>query len=366
MDVLCVGDAIIDIFLTLHDQNQLLRLNEKKELCVKHGEKIEIEKANFLLGGNACNVSVGLSRMGIKSGLCAEIGDDEFSEKILKELLKEKVNTSFIKQTKDKESSFAIGINFKKERTLFVEHVKRKHNFYFPSQAPKVIYLTSLGEEWRGVYKKTLDYVKAKKIKLAFNPGSRQLLNGLDLVLEVLKVADIIFLNKEEAMRIISRGPVARNLVQGPVSSVPPASAPSEYSASRNNSVRAVGSPSSAATLSSEKVSDLLVQLKSLGPKIVVITDGREGSYSIDENGKIYYLGLFPGDPIERTGAGDAYTTGFLVAMLSKKSVDEAMRFGTINSASVVQKIGAQAGLLKREEMLSILGSYTEFKAKEI
>ena len=83
-DVVCVGNAKIDSFLTLRQANNHIRLIEDtNELCIKFGEKISVDSAAILLGGNAANVSVGLSRLGLNVALLAEIGKDEFAQKII-------------------------------------------------------------------------------------------------------------------------------------------------------------------------------------------------------------------------------------------------------------------------------------------
>jgi sugar/nucleoside kinase (ribokinase family) len=100
-----------------------------------------------------------------------------------------------------------------------------------------------------------------------------------------------------------------------------------------------------------EYVKELLIKVKKLGPKIVVITDGKKGSYAMDEQGNFHHEGMHDSEVVERTGAGDGYTAGFIAARLHSLPVTEAMDWGSWNAASVVSKIGAEAGLLTKEEM---------------
>jgi sugar/nucleoside kinase (ribokinase family) len=148
-DIVCVGNAKIDTFLTLHEANEHLRLiKETNELAIKFGEKIEIDKAELLLGGNAANVSVGAARLGLNTALITEIGKDEFAQKIINTLKDENIDVSNVIQTEGQQSSFSTIINYKGERTVFSEHVKRLHDFNFDNISTKWVYLTSLGEEW--------------------------------------------------------------------------------------------------------------------------------------------------------------------------------------------------------------------------
>jgi ribokinase len=100
-----------------------------------------------------------------------------------------------------------------------------------------------------------------------------------------------------------------------------------------------------------EYIEGLLKQLQALGPKTVVITDGKNGSYGINEKGEMHWLAIDGGKVVERTGAGDAYTSAFIAATIAGLPFEKAMEWGAHNSTSVVSKIGAQAGLLTREEI---------------
>jgi ribokinase len=315
LDILCVGDCKIDIFLKIPDENPHFGLDkEKSKLFLSYGEKIYIDRYVLGIGGNATNTAVGVAKLGLNVGLCAEIGKDEFSQKILGKLEKENINTDFLSQT-DKETSISIGLNYKGDRTLFTEHVQRDHNFNFENLQTKFIYLTSLGNIWEITYKQVVDYKKANNIKLAFNPGTIQLEKKGKVFMDVLEHTDYLFVNRQEAEEILY-GKVL------------------DLKAENNR-----------------EMNKLLYGLKSLGAKNAIITDSENGSFVQDENNNYHHLGIEKVEVIEKTGAGDAYTAGFLSAILSEKEIKEAMRWGTLDSASVVQKIGAEEGLLKKSEL---------------
>lgn len=312
-DVICIGDAKLDAFLAIAETNTKCRFDENtKELCFKHGEKISIDHTYFSVGGNAANVTIGLSRLKIKATIAAEIGDDEFSLKIVNTFAKEYIDRGFIRQTPGKESSFSVAINYKDDRTLFTEHFKRSHDFKYEDAYTKWIYLTSLGEEWVNAYQKAIDYTNEHGTKLVFNPGTLQLSEKSSIIKDVLKVTNILFINKEEAKLLIS-----------------------EY----------------ADINSSDDIQEILLNIKKLGPKTVAITDGENGSHAIDEEGKYYHQDKIQCTIVERTGSGDAYSSGYLAAAIHQLGVQTAMKWGSINAASVIGKIGAQEGLLKKEEM---------------
>jgi ribokinase len=313
-DVITVGESTFDIFLTANDQNKHFRLDPKtKELCVKFGDKAVIDQSHFAVGGNATNVAVGLRRMGFSVSVSSEIGDDDFSKKILDVIDHEGISKFLLKQTKDSVSSFSVILNYKNDRTIFVEDFKREHNFSFDDVLSNWVYLTSLGEEWEGAYQKTLEHVLKNNLKLAFNPGQNQLDKGVAYLSEIFKNTNILFLNKEESESLLQIN--AQN----------------------------------------KDIEEILLGLLELGPKTVVITDGVNGSFAMDFNKKIYHQEIFKTPIIERTGAGDAYASGFLSAILLGKNINDAMKFGAENASSVISKIGAQAGLLTKDEMLKKL-----------
>ncbi|GIW61163.1 MAG: sugar kinase [Patescibacteria group bacterium] len=308
LDVVTVGNAVLDVFLELHDDNKLISLDETShKLCLPYGEKILVDKCTFMLGGNATNVAVGLRRLGLRSALMAEIGMDEFSAKILNILRREEVVTDFI-QRGEKESSMTIGINFQGERTLFVEHKEREHAFRFANIKTSWIYLTSLGRRWHHVYRNVSDYLTSySETKLAFNPGSIQYQEGVESFAYLLPQTTVLFVNKEEALRIVQK---------------------------------------------EQSIEELLHSLSAMGVKIVVITDGKNGSYVLSD-GRIYYQESINCRVVERTGAGDAYASGMLAGIIYGKSISESMKWGAKNAASVIEQIGAQQGLLSLQEIVN-------------
>ena len=200
--IVCIGDALIDTFLSIHDAAKYCRIDhEHMEICFEAGAKIMVDDAQFQLGGNACNVSVGLSRLGFATALAAEIGTDEFSEKIIKGLQKDNVSLDLVQQTPDAPSTFSVCLNFKKERTLFVRHVTRKHALDLEKITPDWIYLTSLGNEWEALYKKAQEYMQKTGAKVAFNPGSTQLLAGREHFKDILLIIKSAFNQRRKVLR---------------------------------------------------------------------------------------------------------------------------------------------------------------------
>src|SRR3989344_8035829 len=120
-DVVCVGSASVDVFVLLEN---LKKFNyDKFSNCIVFplGEKIPVDEHKFSLGGNACNVSVGLSRLGQRASLVAEVGNDEFAEKIVNTLKKEGVDLAYLKRDGKKTPYFNIVLTYEGDRTILSE-----------------------------------------------------------------------------------------------------------------------------------------------------------------------------------------------------------------------------------------------------
>jgi sugar/nucleoside kinase (ribokinase family) len=106
----------------------------------------------------------------------------------------------------------------------------------------------------------------------------------------------------------------------------------------------------------------LLRGIRELGPKMPVITDGPKGAFAL-EGDTAWFMPMYPDPkpPIDRTGAGDSFSSTFTSAIILGHDVPTALSWGPINSMSVVQYIGAQAGLLRREQIEEYLKNAPDF-----
>lgn len=316
-DVITVGGATLDIFLDIPEEELH---SQSQTIAIPLGSKITVEALSTSVGGNAANVAVGLSRLGKKVATYVHYGDDELSQKILHTLENEHVSTEYMVQDKNQTSSIGIALNVAGERTLFVHHIKRNHSLPAIS-IPKMLYLTSVGEYWETVYQQVLDFVEERPIQFALSPGTHQLNRGVGSFLAHVKRADILCVNKEEAMRI--------------------------------------------AEIENGDPKEILSRLLALGTKTVSMTDGSNGAYAASESG-IWRIKAYPAVCIERTGAGDAYASGFLGSMVNGKDIPTAMKWGAINAANVIREVGAQKGLLSYEKILQIEQSSKDFTAEAL
>ncbi len=311
-DLIAIGDAKIDAFLTVDNSNKHFRLNkDTDELCVKLGDKAFVDNIHILPGGNASNVAVSISRLGFKAAIIAEIGKGVFSEKVIENFKKENVSTDLLKIT-DVNTSLSLVINYQSERTILSERIEKENDFDFSNISADWIYLTSLSKKWTNAYEKALHFAKSYNMRIAFNPGTAQLDGGFPLIADVVRNTEILFINKEEARKIL----LSRD-----------------------------------ASFNGKTIEEMLLEIQKIGARNVVITDGSNGSFLIDEFGRTFRKQEKEHVIVSRAGAGDSYASGFLAAILAGKDPQIAMEWGSQNASSVISKVGAQIGLLTREEM---------------
>jgi ribokinase len=314
------GSARIDAFLEVpaHRADVECKLDDKR--CVielPYGAKLPLDSVEFLLGGNGANVAVGTKRLGVASCLVAEVGSGVMGKYAYEELAKE-INVDYVSSSEKIAAGFGAVIMYGGERTILSYYPPVTPVFPENIDGAQWCYLTSTGEDFVDYYEKIYEWLRKVDVRVAFNPGGRQISKGVEWLKKYLEVTEILICNREEGETIVGMQE----------------------------------------TLGHEK--ELIDALKVYGSKRIVITDGPAGSFAYDGT-RYLKLGVFPQEALERTGAGDACSTGILAALIQHKSMDEALLWGTINSASVIKYVGPQPGLIKKQDMPTWLE-----KAKEV
>ncbi|MFV1916935.1 MAG: carbohydrate kinase family protein [Patescibacteria group bacterium] len=304
------GSARIDAFMELPEElaDQYCKLNTQDcYVQLSYASKLPLNDVHFLVGGNGANVAVGSKRLGVDSTLVAELGSGPLASYAKREL-ENQVNMNFVTQTEGVGQGFGAVIVYQGERTILSYYAPERPPFPKNLEAAEWAYLTSVGEQFEAFYEDVYEWFATHKSKLAFNPGGRQIKKGKDWLDRYLKLTDLLLVNREEAGEIVGMSK----------------------------------------TKGKEK--ELLDALNELGPRTPVVTDGREGSFAKDD-GKYLRVGILPIDSIERTGAGDSYSTGCLSALIKGKKLKEALVWGTINAGSVIGYIGPEDGLLREDQL---------------
>lgn len=317
LDMIAVGDIVTDAFIKLFDDQAHAYSNEHgKWLAMQYATKIPFDHAEVIEGvGNAANAAVAFARLGLKAGLAANVGEDKEGRDMIHALQKNKVDTRFVHINPDKKSNYHYVLWYKEERTILIKH--ESYDYDWPhlrkTEIPEWLYFSSVSEHADGYHDEIAEWLEDHpEVKLAWQPGTFQMKAGVERMHRLYARAEVTILNREEAVFVTG----------------------GDY----------------------HNLHDLLDRLHRLGTKIAVITDGPDGAYASDGHQRLK-MPLYPDPepPKERTGAGDAFASTFVAALAKGNTLEGALQWAPINSMSVVQKTGAQAGLLTERELEEFL-----------
>lgn len=313
-DMISIGDATIDTFLFV-DDIEIKKIKGQLKAIINWGDKLPVQKFARTVAGNAANNAVGSSRLGMKTAFYTVLAHDAGGREIIHKMRKEKVSTEYIVIDDKHPTNASTVLSHEGERTIFVYHEHRKYKL--PKLAPaKWVYLTSMANGFEAIYHDLAKYLDRTGAKLVFNPGTFQLRKGPKFNKLMLERTHVLSINKEEAQSWVG---------------------------------------------DSEDFEVLSEKLHKLGPKTVVITDGRKGAYSYSSEG-FFYIPEFPGPLFEATGAGDSFTTAYVGALYNGHNNYDALRWAPVNAGSVVNTVGPQDGLLTKRQIEYQLQKRRSFK----
>jgi sugar/nucleoside kinase (ribokinase family) len=316
-DVISLGGATRDIIFYT-DAGQIIKtpedLTRQRLLGFEYGAKIISEKVFFGLGGGGCNTSVSFARLGLHNACWITVGNDREGDSTINDLKKEGVDTKYV-QHDDKLSTGFSFITITEKSKDHVAFLYRGANnvSIFPKNASKIIktnwlYVSSLASKtWQQNAQSIVRFINESGTKLGWNPGENQLKAGKKKLSPVLKVTEVLFINKDEAIELVLSAGLKPKQI---------------------NNAR-----------------ELVKIIQGWGPKIVVITDGRKGAYVYD-GGKVQLFKVIDKPVVDTTGAGDCFGSSFVAGMIRfKGDIEKAVYLCMLNTASLVQVTGAQGGL---------------------
>jgi ribokinase len=326
-DVMSIGDVVTDAFIRLFEDKAHTYKDEHGEwLAMQYGTKLPFDFAQVIEGvGNASNAAVAFAKLGLTSSFVTNVGGDTYGHDIIRALGANKVDTRFVRINPDKKSNYHYVLWYKEERTILIKHEEYDYHWPHlrPNEMPHWVYFSSISEHAIPYHDQVSDWLdQNQQVKLAFQPGTFQMEAGTERLKRIYERSEVLILNREEAVTV----------------------------GGGNH----------------DDVNDLLNRLHALGPRIVVITDGPAGAYASDGNER-FKMPLYPdiAPPYERTGAGDAFASTFVASLIKGNTIEGALQWAPINSMSVVQKVGAQAGLLTEPELDDYLRKAPEWYKPE-
>ncbi len=316
-DFVAIGDILIDAFIQLNKDQATVTTEAdtgRKTLHMPFGGKLPYDDVVVVPAvGNSPNAATSSHRLGLETALVTNLGHDKFGKECMDALRQEGIHTDFVKVHEDKKTNYHYVLRYGPERTILINHEHYPYSLPDFPIAPKFFYFSSVGEHGLPYHHEIAEYIKNNDTKLAFQPGTFQIKVGYEAIRDIYENTEIFFCNKEEAQEILGSD--------------------------------------------EQDIPTLVRAVRELGPTIPVITDGPNGAFTVDADDQAWHMPMYPdpAPPVDRTGAGDSFSSTFTAAIILGKDPAEALSWGPINSMNVVQHIGAQAGLLSREEILKHL-----------
>ena len=310
-DVITVGSATVDVFAKPHFSELIKIIKPKGEedlLALPVGSKILIDEIAITTGGGGTNCAVAYSRLGNKVAFLGKIGIHSNAEQVLTELKKENVTSLAIAEHQFNTGFSIVLDTLEHDRTILAYKGSNNDLKFSEIDLTKLktkwFYFSSMVGDSMTTQKKLAKWAHKNKIKIAYNPSSYIAERGLKWVKPILQYAEILVLNKEEAALLAHDADIPH----------------------------------------------LLKHLKFEGPKIVVITDGKNGVYAYDGI-RVYTAKPHKIKVVETTGAGDCFAATFTSSIISGKSIETAIKIGITNAESVIKHHGAKHKLLTLPEI---------------
>ena len=315
-DVICIGAALIDIIAQV-------------ERYPEEDDEVFVSNLKILSGGAAANTAYACAKIGLFCAFLGKLGsNDTFGAKIIEDFKEVKVSTTLIKYSKEKETGCAyVALNNEGDRRIFAysgaaNYLSKDDIIEQELISTKVIFLSSL--------KNLEPFIEAAKIgrknriPVILNPGMLIIDQGFENIKQLLENVDILILSQKEYMMLMK--------IQ-------------EHE------------------LNSETIAIKMKMLTDLGIKVIIVTRGEIGALLFTRFESV----LIPQNKVENvidtTGAGDAFSTGFIYGFLQNLSFDfddliNNIKIGNFIAGKCIQQLGARNGIPSIEELREVSSKF--------
>lgn len=305
-DVITIGAAVRDVFLVSKE----IKLVKSSKFstgvgeCVAFGTKIDVDTFVSTTGGGATNAAATFSNLGYRAAVVCRVGDDRVGKSVLEELADAGIDTKLVRSVKGGETGYSTLLTAPSgERTVLVYRGVSAEfeakDVPLKSCEAKWFYLTSLGGNM-DLSKCIVRHAGKCEAKVAWNPGGKEIAKGYSAFDDVLDHVSVLNMNREEAEKLTKQ----------------------------------------------KTVKGIFKKLSRPG-NVIIITDGTKGAQA-HRDGQTIWSGTTGAKAISRTGAGDAFGSGFVSALAKKDDLAYALAVATLNAESVIQSFGAKEGILKK------------------
>lgn len=287
------------------------------------GSLARTERVEFTIGGCAANVAVDMARLGLRVGISGRVGDDVFGREVRNRLLTSGVDCTGLYLSQTAASSTTFVLNVRGEDRRFI-HCVGANAEYDGTQltaedisAAKVLYVGGFGllesmtpERVVRMFRLARDAGVTTILDVVLPEGGDHLLPWIQ---EVLPWSDYFFPNNDESAQLLGGESDPRRQAQ---------------------------------------------RFHDLGAKTVVITCGGQGAILLSESTRLK-SGVYPVEPVDATGTGDAFVSGFVLGLLSGGTASRCLELGTAMGASCVQSMGATTGVFTANELRQFTGQHS-------
>lgn len=309
-DAITIGAATRDVFL----KSKAFKPKRDKsssgaDIVLPLGSKISVDEIIFDTGGGATNAAVTFARQGLKTGCICKVGEDPGGRATIDFLTREGIETDLVIKDRVNYTGYSIIIVANNGgRTILVYRGASGH--FTDEMVPKTrldtnwLFISSLGGNIK-MLTSLINWASSHSIKVALVPGSLELKKGSKVLYPIFTKADIVIMNKEEAAGLTG--------------------------------------------VSVDKKEKVVHKMCLLTRGVGVVTDAKNGATACDRE-YFYHIGTHENKAIERTGAGDAFASGFVAGLIKYENVEGALELAADNASSVVNYFGAKRGIIHLKE----------------
>ncbi len=305
--VLGLGNALVDIMIQLPDDSTLEKFSLKKG-SMQLSERDFAEQINNATkdfeksqssGGSAANTIHGIASLGGKAGYIGKVGNDEFGEFFSRDMKEHNIEPFLLKGSVDTGRAMAM-ISKDSERTfatylgaaIELNHADLTNEQFKDYDILHIEGYLALNHD---LMLKAAELSKANNMKISIDMASFNVVeDNLEFLKDYVKNhVDIIFANEEESKAFTGKEP-------------------------------------------EESLNELAEQCK-----IAIVKIGKKGSL-VKSEGKIYKIDPIQAKPLDTTGAGDLFASGFLYGLTNNMPLDKCGQIGSLCAGKVIETIGAK------------------------
>lgn len=351
MKILIIGGATVDIIIRYEDAETMhLRTPHSTQsfLLLKEGGKVEVKEILYFSGGGANNATFSFKHLGLNATPCVKVGNDEAGTFILKKFKDAHINTDLIIVAKEAQTGTSFILpSLEGDRTILAFrgiNALLTHQELPLSSIKKFdyVYITSLSGPSSQMLLPIVKEAHKHGIPVATNPGTSQLIAGAPTLREALPFIDILILNSYEAKKfMVSLAQTSETLKKKLHRKKPRLKKQCPELLQEAVSINDVWF----------SLNSFFKTVLASGPRVVVVTNGAEGVY-VATHKTIYFHPSLPTTVVNTLGAGDAFGSCFVGSLVMGHSVQDALRHGIINAASVISHMDTKQGLLRMKELI--------------